>query len=236
MQSCGGSRRVVDNTPNTNVTDTTTTSVVTQQDPVVVEDTRNAPKKSFFEKLKVNLSENENFTPMQKSLIDKASSMESKSVYFLVLEEDGVEVDIVMDTNSDGSQGLTRIMMSVDDIEKINNKYRMAEILEELVKKYNIENDLNLTIVESLTNEVILLNEKVLLLNDELRNKDQIIITLQRVIVELEESNNILSAVNGKQAEVIKAKDKEIKRQKRQKVFIAGGAGVVIMFILLIAF
>ena len=239
LQSCGGSRKVINGStdPNPILTevDTTTTPentiTSTEVDGSIV-----PPKKSFFERVKINLDENENFTPTQKSLIEKATSMESQLVYFLVLEEDGIEVDIVMNTSVDGSPGLTRIMLSVDDIEKINNKYRMAEILEELVQKYNIENELNLTIVESLTNEVILLNEKVLLLNDELKNKDKIILTLEGVIVELKESNQILLDVNGKQATVIKEKDKEIRRQKRQKAFIAIGSGAVIVLLLLLAF
>tara|TARA_R110000772_G_scaffold2410_1_gene8332 strand:- start:48634 stop:49407 length:774 start_codon:yes stop_codon:yes gene_type:complete len=234
LQSCGSSRKIIDSTdPNPVLTETETetesaTETIVIDDPVA--DGRVAPKKSFFDNLKANLDDNENFTPMQKSLIKNATNMVEEKAYFLLLEEDGIEVDIVM------SGDITRIMMSVEDIEKINNKYRMAEILEELVQKYNIENELNLTIVESLTNEVILLNEKVLLLNDELKNKDQIISTLEGVITELKESNSILTDVNVKQADVIKLKDKEIRRQKRQKTFIAIGSGVVITLLLLLAF
>ena len=239
LQSCGGSRNLINKTPDTNTILTEVDTTTTPNDTIVsngVDGSIVPPKKSFLDRVRINLDENENFTPMQKSLINKATKMEFQTVYFLVLEEDGVEVDIVMDSHSDGSPGITRIMLSVEDMELINNKYRMAEILEELVQKYNIENELNLTIVESLTNEVILLNEKVLLLNDELANKDKIITTLDGIIVELKESNSILLEVNSKQADVIKGKDKEIRRQKRQKAFIAGGSGAIILLLLLLAF
>lgn len=232
IQSCSGTKSSVVNTPdpiNTSIIDKSDEPIIKKPTTSDKDNGHNAPKKSFLETVSINLNENPNFTPVQKNLIKNATRMEEKKVYFLLLEQDGVEVDIVMDGDK------TRIMMSVDDIERINNKYRMAEILEELVKKYNIENELNLTIVESLTNEVVLLNERVSLLNGELRNKDEIITTLQNVIVELEASNSILSQINSKQATVIRDKDKEIRRQKRQKAFIASGAGVAIALLLLIA-
>jgi len=59
---------------------------------------------------------------------------------------------------------------------------------------------------------------------------------LDGIIVELKESNSILLEVNSKQADVIKGKDKEIRRQKRQKAFIAGGSGAIILLLLLLAF
>jgi len=197
----------------------------------VIEESPNvAPRRSFLEDVGINLLENDNLTDQQKRFVEKATNVIKKETYHLVLEEDGIEVDVIIFGDK------TRVLMSMDDIQKINNKYRMTEILEDLVNKYNIENELNLTIVESLTNEVILLNEKVSLLNDELKNKDKIISKLEEIIEELKGSNEILSEINGLQADEIKSQRKEIKKQKTQKTIIAAGSAVVILLLLLSGF
>lgn len=218
LQSCGSQRSTLSG--NDNITDNSPNEVV-EENPNI------APRRTFMEDVTNNLLDNDNLTKQQKKFVKNAKKVMEKKTYHLTLEQDGIEVEVVIFDDK------ARVLMSMEDIQKINNTYRMTEILEELVDKYNIENELNLTIIQSLTNEVVLLNEKITLLNDELQNKDQIISTLEATVAELRESNDILTEVNGLQAETIKTQKKEIRKQKNQKTIIAIGGGIIITLLLL---
>ena len=180
------------------------------------------------EPLKMVKVEVDSFTTTQQNLINRSESIEKKSVHLLRLDDDGIEVNIIFIGDE------TLVLMTLDDISTMNNTLRMVEILEELVDKYSIENGFNLSVFDSLNKELTLLNERVSILNGDLKNKDKIISTLKEVIVELKESNSKLKEAHLEQKELLNIKDNEIKKQKRQKWFIAIGSGIITILALVI--
>ena len=167
------------------------------------------------------------FTDTQRNLINKSLSVTEESVFILHFDEDGYEVDVMFLGEE------TKVLMTIDDMNKINNNYLLVDILEELVSRYNIEGDLSLSVVDALTGEILLLNDRIAILKGDLDNKDVIIETLTNVVSELRKSNIILEEVHSEQSDIIDIQSNQIKKHKKDKLLIAGGSGILIILFII---
>lgn len=179
------------------------------------------------EKIVVDLGDFKPTVP-QQNLIDKAVKVEQRFIHIVYLDSGGIEVEVAFIGEE------TLMLISLEDVEKLNNTLRLIEIMEELIDKYSIETGINLTLVDSLNSEIVLLNERVVILNGELDNRNNIIETLNEVVSELRSANLALNNAVGEQTSLLKMKDKEIKKQKTQKWAIAGGSVAAIVLLLLL--
>lgn len=156
---------------------------------------------------------------------DKIDTVESIIVYVGGLEEPSIVMY--------GDQ--VRVLFTFEQVQKMNNKYRMVELLEEVIKKYGIESNIDVGIVNSLENEIYLLQGKVEILNGRIEGKDITIAKLELVIATLEKKSVVSDEASKKADAIIAKKDKEIKKLKKHKVFIAIGSGILIVLIVLAA-
>lgn len=175
--------------------------------------------------LKLNDKE---LTEEQKYYASRSDTIIKKETFYITLgSQDSVEAEMIIYDDQ------VRVLMTIDDIRKINLKYRLSEILEELVLNYGIESSFNLQIINSLTEEVIFYEDQVKILNGQIDDKDALIAILQQKIKEMDIKQNLCEEKSQVKDQVIEDKEKEIKKQKRQKNAITIGGGFIIIMLLI---
>ena len=125
-----------------------------------------------------------------------------------------------------------RVLFTLEQTQKINNQYRMVELLEEVISKYGLESDIDVGIINSMESEIYLLRDQLKISESRIENKDMIISSLEKTIVKMEEQNSINDEINRNLEEQRDNWEKEAKKQKRQKIFVAIGGGILTILML----
>lgn len=177
-----------------------------------------------------NIVDINNLTQDQFDVLNNTNSIHKREVYFLEIGGDSIVSDVIIYGNE------TKILITMDDILKINQTYRLVDILEKLVDKYSIENEFNFTIVSSLNQEISMLSQKVTILNNSISNKDRIISNLESTIEELKVSNSKCEDINQTLGEEVEFQKDQVKKYKGQRNWVAAGSGIILILIVLLAF
>ena len=167
-------------------------------------------------------------TTEQQYYIQKADKIDTVSVTFIHIG-DTTEPTVILYNDR------VRVLFTVEQVQDINNNYRMIELMEEVIAKYGIEDSVDIGIVSSLEKEIYVLNDKVDILNGRILDKDNTISKLETALEKLEEKDSKSDEViSGKDSE-IEVLEKEVRKQKIQKKAISIGALAIIVLIVLLA-
>ena len=167
-------------------------------------------------------------TEDQFNVLNNSDSVYIKESLFVNIEGDGVSATVLIQ----GSEAM--VLMSMDDVLKVNQTYRLVDLLEEVIEKYNVENEFNFSIISSLNQEITMLSQRVEILNNSVANKDVIIFNLEKTIEELRKANNKYGELNQTLEEEVEFQKSEVKRFKEQRNWVAGGSLATIIVIILL--
>lgn len=167
-----------------------------------------------------------NLTEEQVYFIENSDRVDTVEAY--VTYVGGEEEPMVVIYGDD-----VRVLFTLEQTQKINNQYRMVELLEEVISKYGLESDIDVGIINSMEEEIYLLRDQLKISESRIENKDMIISSLEKTIAKMEEQNRVNEEINKNLEEQRDNWEKEAKKQKRQKIFVAIGGGILVVLVLI---
>jgi predicted RNase H-like nuclease (RuvC/YqgF family) len=125
-------------------------------------------------------------------------------------------------------EGQSRVLFTIDEVKDINKTYRLVEILEEVVEKYGIENDFDVGLINSLENEITILERKIEVKNNRLSNQENTIMELANTIENIKKQNSKKDEIiSNKDSEIDNLKD-DLRKQKIKTIAVTIVSGIVI--------
>ena len=172
----------------------------------------------------LGLSQDTNLTKEQLNYIDHSSKIDTVEAYITYVGNDDEPLVVIY-----GDE--VRVLFTLEQVQKINNQYRMVELLENVIDKYGLETDIDVGVINSMEEEIFLLNEKLKIVESRIENKDMVIKSLEETIRLMEEKDANNALIHENLEEQSERWEKEAKKQKRQKIFVAIGGGLLLILV-----
>lgn len=175
-------------------------------------------------KAKVIYTTNDSIIDRLSSVSYKTDTVKAQILYLDDLEDNTGDVIIY------GNE--VKFLFTIEQVQKINNNYRLLELMEDVIEKYGIEKDFSIDIVSSLNSEISILNEKIEIKDGQLADRGTMIQSLNKTIKDYEMKDKITEQLlnnNEKQISNLKKENKKLKTFNK----IVSGAGVVLAIIVI---
>lgn len=136
------------------------------------------------------------------------------------------------------------VIFSLKQAQKIDSDYELYTLMDTIINQYGVSDSITISIINTQSGKISSLESKVVVLSDIIKDKDKALINRNSVIDELKYKAKIqdeqlenYSLIEESHEKEKKDLNKEISKQKRQKViaFIsttAGAIGIVLLNIL----
>jgi len=160
--------------------------------------------------------------------LEKASKIDTTESYIIYFNGDTVSPQVVVFDST------VRILFTMEELAKMNEKLQMIPIMEEVIKKYGAETNVEVGVISSLENEIYLLKGQVRDKEGRISDLNSKLNQSLKMIKKLQEEVSKSGEVNEEYEIQIKSLQKDLRKQKIKTIAVAVGEGVVIVLLLVV--
>jgi predicted unusual protein kinase regulating ubiquinone biosynthesis (AarF/ABC1/UbiB family) len=159
--------------------------------------------------------------------LNKATNVDSISSYYLSF---GGQVDpyIVIFENK------VRILFTLEEVKKINENYQLNSLMSNVIEKYGKESDIEIGVINSLKDQVYILEQKIKDREGRLEDKDKENEEMGNIIKILQEKVDNNEEIKEELTEENEGLKDDLRKQKIKTIAVAIGEGLVILLLLIV--
>ena len=159
--------------------------------------------------------------------LEKASKIDTTESYILYFNEEITPQVVLFDSK-------VRILFTMEELAKTNEKLQMIPIMEEVIKKYGIETEIEVGVISSLENQIYVLKEQVGDKEGRIKDLNSKLEQSLKLVEKLEEEVSKRDEIKDEYNIQIKSLEKDLKKQKIKTIAVAIGEGAVIVLLLIV--